>query len=145
MTNETVSTLNELIETLKDGKDGFQTAAADVKDAKVKAIFLEFSQQRSNLAGELQAEVRRLGGEAEKTGSAAAAVHRGWINLKSTLGGGEKAILNEAERGEDVAVKSYEKAMQANLSPEVAGVVRRQFDQVKKAHDRIRDLRDSWK
>ena len=60
MTNETVSTLNELIETLKDGKDGFQTAAADVKDAKVKAIFLEFSQQRSSLAGELQAEVRRL-------------------------------------------------------------------------------------
>ncbi len=145
MTNETVSTLNNLIETLKDGKDGFETAAGDVKDAMVKTTFLEFAQQRSRFAGELQVEVKRLGGEAEQTGSTAAAAHRGWINLKSALGGGEKAILSEAERGEDVSVKNFEKAMKANLPPDVAGVVRRMFDEVKKAHDRVRDLRDSWK
>jgi len=145
MKNETVSTLNELIETLKDGKDGFETAAGDVQDVRVKAVFSEFAQQRSRFAGELQAEVMRFGGEPEKTGSTTAAIHRGWISLKSALGGGEKSILNEAERGEDSAVKSYEKAIQANLSPDVAGVVRRQFAEVKKAHDRVRDLRDSWK
>jgi uncharacterized protein (TIGR02284 family) len=145
MSNDTISTLNELIETLKDGKEGFATAASDVSNPMIKSVFDEFSQQRSRLAGELIAEVKRLGGDTEKTGSTAAAVHRGWMNLKSTLGGGEKSILNEAERGEDVAVKSYEKAMSANLSPDVAGVVRRQFDEVKKAHDRVRDLRDSWK
>jgi uncharacterized protein (TIGR02284 family) len=72
-------------------------------------------------------------------------VHRGWINLKNALGGGEKSILNEAERGEDVAVSSYEKAMKANLSPDVAGVVRRQFGAVKEAHDRVKAMRDSWK
>ena len=145
MQSETVAVLNELIETLKDGKDGFQTAAADVKDESVKAVFVEFAEQRARLAGELQAEVKRLGGDPEKTGSTAAAIHRGWINLKSSLGGGEKAILDEAERGEDVAVKSYEKAMKSDLSADVAGVVRRQFVEVKKAHDRVRDLRDSWK
>lgn len=145
MSNATASTLNDLIETLKDGQKGFETAASDVKDARVKSVFQEFAQQRSRFAGELQAEVSRIGGEVEKTGSATAAMHRGWIDLKSALGGGEKSILNEAERGEDVAVKTYEKALNGNLSPDVAGVVRRQYGEVKRAHDRVRELRDSWK
>lgn len=145
MATETVSTLNDLIETLEDGKKGFESAAQEVKDPSVKSTFVEFSQQRARLASELQAEVRRLGGEPEHSGSASGAVHRGWINLKSSLGGGEKAILNEAERGEDTTVKSYEKAMKSNLSPDVAGIVRRQFGEVKQAHDRVKVLRDSWK
>ncbi|HWE93665.1 MAG TPA: PA2169 family four-helix-bundle protein [Tepidisphaeraceae bacterium] len=145
MSNATASTLNDLIETLKDGQKGFETAAGDVKDARVKSVFQEFAQQRSRFAGELQAEVSRMGGEAEKTGSATAAMHRGWIDLKSALGGGEKSILSEAERGEDVAVKTYEKALNENLAPDVAGVVRRQYGEVKRAHDRVRELRDSWK
>lgn len=145
MQNEAVSTLNDLIETLKDGKTGFETAATDIKDPSVQTVFRELAQQRAQFAGELQAEVRRIGGDPEKSGSAAGAMHRGWINLKSALGGGEKSILEEAERGEDVAVKSFEKASSKDLPPDVAGVVRRQFAEVKKAHDRVRDLRDSWK
>ena len=145
MSQEAVSTLNDLIETLKDGKNGFETAASDVKDANVKAIFTQFAQQRSQLASELQSEVRKLGGDPEKSGSVSATMHRGWINIKSALGGGEKSILNEAERGEDVAVRSYEKALQQNLPGDLSSVVRRQYDQVKQAHDRVRDLRDSWK
>jgi len=145
MSQEAVSTLNDLIETLKDGKNGFETAASDVKDANVKAIFTQFAQQRSQLASELQSEVRKLGGDPEKSGSVSATMHRGWINIKSALGGGEKSILNEAERGEDVAVRSYEKALQQNLPGDLSSVIRRQYDQVKQAHDRVRDLRDSWK
>jgi uncharacterized protein (TIGR02284 family) len=145
MAEEAISTLNNLIETLKDGKNGFETAAADVKDARVKTIFLECARERSKLAGELQAEVTRMGGDPEKSGSVAAAAHRGWINLKSALGGGEKAILDEAERGEDVAVKSFEKALKENLPGELKNVVQRQYSQVKQAHDRVRELRDSWK
>jgi uncharacterized protein (TIGR02284 family) len=145
MANEAVSTLNNLIETLKDGKNGFETAASDVKDAGVKATFEQFAQERGRLAGELQAEVRKLGGDPEMSGSAAAAVHRGWINIKSALGGGEKAILAEAERGEDIAVKNFEKAMKESLPADVASVVQRQYASVKQAHDKVRDLRDSWK
>jgi uncharacterized protein (TIGR02284 family) len=145
MADQAISTLNTLIETLKDGKNGFESAAADVKDTKVKTVFLECAQERSRLAGELQAEVSRRGGAPETSGSASAAVHRGWMNLKNALGGGEKAILDEAERGEDVAVKSYEKALKENLPPDIATVVQRQYTQVKQAHDRVRDLRDSWK
>ena len=111
----------------------------------MKTVFLQYAQERSRLAGELQAEVSKLGGEPETSGSASAAMHRGWLNIKSALGGGEKAILDEAERGEDVAVRSFEKALKEPLPTNVASVVRRQYDQVKQAHDRVRGLRDSWK
>jgi uncharacterized protein (TIGR02284 family) len=141
----TISTLNNLIETLKDGNEGFKTAAADVKDSNVKSTFEQLAQERATLAQELRAEVRRLGGEPEFTGSTAAAAHRGWINIKRALGAGEKSILSEAERGEDVAVNSFEKALKEKLPPDVAGVVRRQYDQVKKGHDQVKSLRDSWK
>ena len=145
MASEAVSTLNTLIETLEDGKNGFESAAGNVKDSSIKTTFHQFAQQRARLATELQSEVRKLGGEAEKSGSASAAAHRGWINLKSALGGGEKSILNEAERGEDVTVHAYEKAMKEKLAPEVAGIVARQYKEVKAAHDQVKALRDSWK
>ncbi len=144
MATETVSALNELIETLKDGEKGFQTASAEVKDARLKSTFDELSAQRARFARELQSEVAAFGGEPEVSGSAAAAAHRGWINIKSALGGGEKSILNEAERGEDSAVKSYEKAMSAQLPANVATVVRTQFAEVKRAHDRVKQMRDTW-
>jgi uncharacterized protein (TIGR02284 family) len=145
MADQAISTLNDLIETLKDGKNGFESAAEDVKDANVKTVFLECARERARMAGELQAEVTRRGGSPEQSGSTSAAVHRGWINLKSALGGGEKAILDEAERGEDVAVRSFEKALKSDLPPDVANVVQRQYSQVKQTHDRVRGLRDSWK
>ena len=144
MATETVSALNDLIETLKDGEKGFKTASEQVKDPSLKSTFEQLSAQCAEFARELQSEVAAFGGEPEITGSTAAAAHRGWINIKSALGGGEKSILNEAERGEDSAVHSYEKAMNAELPANVATVVRTQFAEVKRAHDRVRDLRDSW-
>jgi uncharacterized protein (TIGR02284 family) len=88
--------------------------------------------------------VQRLGGEAEYQGSVSASAHRGWMNLRATLGGGDESIIDEAERGEDMAVKAYEDALNGKLSPDVAPVVQRQFDEVKQAHDTVKRLRDSW-
>src|SRR5438445_11634712 len=58
MAGDAISTLNNLIETLKDGKNGFETAASDVEDSGVKQVFTEFAAERARMAGELQAEVR---------------------------------------------------------------------------------------
>lgn len=145
MANEDViSTLNNLIETCKDGQDGFKTAAEGVERSDLKTLFYELGQQRSQFAGELQTLVRELGGDPENTGSTSAALHRGWINIKSLVTGkDETAILNEAERGEDVAKAAYEKATQMQLPSNVASVIQQQSTQVKAAHDRVRDLRDS--
>ena len=137
-----ISVLNNLIETCKDGQNGFQTAAEGVKRSEFKSLFYQYSQQRAQFAGELQTEVRRLGGEAEKTGSIAATLHRGWINIKSAVTGeDENAVLAECERGEDSAVSNYKDALaDANLPTDVRAIVERQYAEVQEAHDRIRNL-----
>ena len=49
--------------------------------------------------------MQRLGGRPEEGGSVSGAVHRGWMNIKDAVAGhDDKAIIAEAERGEDVAV-----------------------------------------
>lgn len=145
MANEDViSTLNDLIETCKDGQDGFKTAAEGVERSDLKSTFYELGQQRSQFAGELQTLVRELGGDPENTGSTTAALHRGWINIKSIVTGkDDQSILDEAERGEDIAKKAYEKATQMTLPSNVSSVIQQQATQVKAAHDRVRDLRNA--
>lgn len=141
--NDAISTLNNLIETCRDGQNGFQSAAEGITDSSIKSLFEQYSQQRAQFVGELQNEVRRLGGDPQNTGSVAAALHRGWINIKSAVTGkDEHNILEEAERGEDSAVRNYEDALNQNLPPEVLSMVQRQFAAVREAHNRIRSLRD---
>lgn len=143
---DTISTLNNLIETCKDGQDGFQSAAEGVQRSDLKSIFYEYSQQRAKFAGELQNLVRELGGDPEKSGSTAAALHRGWINIKSAITGqDDTAILNECERGEDSAKSNYKDALETSLPANVTETVQRQYTAVQEAHDKIKSLRDSSK
>ena len=142
-----ISTLNNLIETCKDGENGFRTAADGVKNSELKTLFNTYSQQRAQFAAELQSEVRNLGGDPENTGSVAATLHRGWINIKSTVTGeDEAAVIAECERGEDSAVEHYQEALSDQSLPvQVREVVQRQYVAVQAAHDRVRDLRDAMK
>lgn len=144
---EIVSTINDLIETLKDGQEGFKQAAEGVKDSELKSLFQEYSQQRARFATELQSQARQLGEpEPEGSSSAAGAMHRAWINLKSVVtSGDDHAILAECERGEDSAVKEYQEAMEGGLSSPISETISRQYTEVKEAHDRIKNLRDARK
>jgi len=141
---EIISTVNSLIETLKDGQEGFKQAADAVKDPNLKSLFSGYSQQRSRFANELQNQARSLGeSEPEKSSSAAGAMHRAWINLKSGVtSGDDHAILAECERGEDSAVNEYKEAMEDNLSSPLREIVSHQYSEVKSAHDRVKSLRD---
>jgi uncharacterized protein (TIGR02284 family) len=142
--DDVISTLNGLIETCKDGQQGFTTAAEGIERSDLKSLFFEFAQQRSQFAGELQSLVQSLGGDPENSGSMAGALHRGWIDIKSAvMGRDESAILNECERGEDAAKNAYKSALEENLPANVLETVQTQYTAVQSAHDRIKALRDS--
>src|SRR5437899_11285131 len=104
---ETISTINDLIETLKDGQEGFRQAAEAVEDPKLKSVFNEYSLQRARFAGELQSQAVALGEiKPEDSSSAAGAIHRAWINLMSPIAKrDDHALLAECEGGEGSAVK----------------------------------------
>lgn len=141
---EIISTVNDLIETSKDGEQGFRTCANGVKDSQLKSFFEQTAQRCAEGAAELQTKVRSLGGDPEKSGSTTGAAHRGWINLKSTITGmDDAAVLAEAERGEDSAKRAYESALKKDLPQDVRAIVERQYQGVKQNHDRVRDLRNA--
>jgi len=140
----TVTTLDDLIKTCKDGENGFRAAAEAVSDSNLRHLFESYAQQRAEFAAELQREVRRLADEPADSGHASAAMHRGWMDVKATLTGrDDPAIIAECERGEDVAVKAFRKALDAELPSEIQVLVERQFLEVKDAHDHIRSLERS--
>ncbi len=145
--NATIQTLNDLIESLKDGQQGFQTAAKDVKAPDLAQVFQGYAKQRGEFAATLQAHVSALGADVEKSGSIAGSMHRGWINLKAALSTNEpQAVLDEAERGEDAAVAAYRKALDTrDLDPKTRELIASQATTVKAAHDHVRSLRDSGK
>jgi uncharacterized protein (TIGR02284 family) len=144
--DKAISVLNNLIETCKDGELGFKTAAEGLKNSAIKTKFLEYSRQRSEMARELQNEVRRLGGDPEKAGSMSGSLHRGWVDIKSAITGkDDHAIVAEAERGEDVAKSAYESALKEALPGTALTLVQQQALKVRQAHDHVRDLRDREK
>ena len=139
--------IDDLIETLKDGQEGFKQAAESVKDPQLKSLFSEYSQQRARFAVELRSKAQSPDErESKMSGSAAGALHRGWINLKSAVTqGDDHAILAECERGEDSAVEEFRKALNDDLSVPVQEMVSRQYAEIKQAHDRVKHLRDAAK
>ncbi|HKG21217.1 MAG TPA: PA2169 family four-helix-bundle protein [Blastocatellia bacterium] len=142
--DKVISVQNNLIETCRDGQNGFKEAAENVKDSRLKEFFYEVSQERARFVGELQQLVRDLGGDPENTGSTAAALHRAWIDIKGKLTGmDDQAILNECERGEDSAVGAYRDALKDDLPANMRSVIERQYQSVLEVHDRIKALRDS--
>ena len=66
--SEILSTLNDLIETCKDSQEGFHSAAEKLKDQEIHSLFLRFYLQRAEFAGQLQAEVTRIGGDPATSG-----------------------------------------------------------------------------
>lgn len=138
---DVISALNGLIETCKDGEKGFRTAAEGISNDDLATLFMNYAEQRASFAAELQAEVRRLGGDAEIGGSAVGAVHRGWIDIKSVVAGNDEgAVIAEAERAEDHAVREYRLALEKNLPTSIQTIVENQYIHVRDAHDHVRAL-----
>jgi uncharacterized protein (TIGR02284 family) len=143
-TKDVISTLNDLIETSKDGENGFRACADAVKSQNLKQFFETAANRCAQGSLELQAKVQSLGGHPETSGSTSASLHRGWVNLKSMImGKDEAAVLEECERGEDVAKRAYEKALDKDLPADVRSLVQQQYEGVRENHDRVRDMRNA--
>ncbi len=142
--NDTITVVGKLIETCRDGEKGYQDAAEHIKRPDLKTYFAQQSAERSKFADELQSEISRFGKtEKKESGSVSAALHRAWIDTKANLGAGDKSILDSVEHGEDVAKKAYQEALTGGkLEAGLTTIVQRQAESVKRAHDKVRSMRD---
>jgi uncharacterized protein (TIGR02284 family) len=141
---EKIETLKSLVKICRDAQENFREAAEKITEPDIRAFFHEKSLERANFAGEIENELHRLGEkDVDQSGSLGGSVHRGFTALKSAVGGGEQALLDEAERGEDVSKQAYEKAINSkHLTQEVMAIVYRQYQAIVPSHDRVKQFRD---
>lgn len=142
---ETIAHLKSLIRINLDSVEGFRHASEHVDETQVASLFRELREQRENFASELKSFVEFNDGEAPESGTIMAVVHRIWLDLRAKLNGGDAhVVLCEAERGEDYIKKDYEDALTATAGSAMNDVLTQQYAVVKRGHDRVRDLRDSY-
>ena len=144
-THDTINILNDLIATTEDGKKGFTEAAQDATKPDLKQLFKQRAAECNDAATELQSIVLSIGGKPETSGTVAGAAHRGWVKVKAAVADSNVAVLEEVERGEDHAKAVFAKALKSELPPSIRAVVQRQQEGTIRNHDRIRDLRNSYR
>lgn len=132
MANEIIArAFTDILNLNRTSVKGYQEAAEEVKSPELKSKLSEYSQQRAGFVSALEGYAKQYGIEAGENSTiesvatdAAAAVHRGWINIKSTLTGqDDSAVLEAAETGEASALKAYETALSAQEIPAGAKTV----------------------
>ena len=137
------TTLNTLTATLIDSVNGFRDAAENSDSSKFQQMFRERADDRSRLAEELRAEIRRLGGNPEDDGSIMGKTHQRFLDLKAAvMGRDEEAIINEVDRGEDYLKGKFETALESDaLSGESRSVVERIYQSIRSDHEKISSLK----
>ena len=144
--DDVIDTLNNLLECCHDGEYGFRACAEHIESRELQMQLSRRAENCRAAADELQALIEQMGGEPESGGSASGALHRGWVSVKGTLSGySDYAMLDECERGEDVALAQYRKALKQDLTPEARLLVERQAQGVQINHDEIKAMRDAIK
>ena len=143
MTPETtIQDLNDLAQICHDGELGYLTAAKHVGNTQLKTVFVAYAKQRTGFAIDLQSEVQRLGGTPLDSTSLVGALHRGWIDLKAAVSGGNgAAIVAACETGEDHAAAAYERVVDLELSGQTNTLVEKQWEEIKQAHAHMERLK----
>jgi uncharacterized protein (TIGR02284 family) len=136
--------LNSLINSLIDSQKGFADIGEHLKDDTLKRYFLAESLKRASFRGDLEEVLHQNGvHDVKESGTAAGALHRAWGDLKAKLGGGDHALLETAEKGEDRAKEAYADALKQDLPLPVRQLVAEQQAHVLTSHDYVRSHRDS--
>jgi uncharacterized protein (TIGR02284 family) len=138
------SRLKDLIETLRDGQEGFKELGHRLQGGGAKRFFLEETQVRAEYAAELENELHRMGlHDVKVSASHGTKLRLFWAEIKAKLANGDHALLAAAEQGEDVAKKAYEDGLKEDLPLPLRQLLERQFEHIQRSHDQVKALRDT--
>jgi uncharacterized protein (TIGR02284 family) len=144
--DKVVEVLERLIDANRDAEEGYYDACIHIHDTQLRAYFEAQSRQRAHFAADLQAELHKLGKwEQTRQGSVGGTLQRIGYDVRRVLGGGDDAILQAIEAGEDRSRHAYQKALQERLPADVVATIRSQAQAIFAAHDHARTVRDRRK
>jgi len=138
LSDHDISVLNSLITTTIDSALGFERSAQDSEGGRFAPLFRDFAAERRQIVSRLQETVRTLGGTPNDDGSLKADLHRRWVDLRAAVAGdgGDRAVIEEVERGEDYLKGKYDAALEDEaLSPTALAAIRDAYQSVRAGHD----------
>lgn len=146
LNDETIERVKDLVRINQDSAEGFADAADIVEHPDLKSLFSLLAGQRQQFANELRSYVVLNEEDGDITGSWKGMFHRWWLDLRGKLSGGDAySVLAEAERGEDRIKAMYEEVIKDTTGNPLNDVMHKQYAEVVKGHDQVRDLRDAVK
>jgi uncharacterized protein (TIGR02284 family) len=138
---DVIDALNALLTGSRDGATGDREAADQVRSPQVKAVLLEHAAENDRHALEMEAEIRRLGGDPDDGGKLAAKARRlAQGVMASVTDRDDTAILSQVESGLDQAERTYAQALRQPLAAETQALVRRQWREMAAQHNRVAEL-----
>ena len=139
-----IEVLGALVETCRDGKEGFQLASSEVDNLALTPLLQEYAVQRAAFSGELDRLAQEFCDGEWKVEEAGGCRPLGWLKLQSALAeGDELALLIECERQEEIAATRYREALHAHLPEPVRQVLMAQFEAVLAAQARLKAVREA--
>jgi len=141
--DKSIDVLNKLIEINNDRIEGYETASKETDENDLKVLFAGFIKTSERCKQELVKQVLDLGGKPEEGTRVSGKFFRTWMDVKAALTNKDrKAILNSCEYGEDVAVKTYDKALSDSfgISSPAYQLIETQYILIKNDHTRVNSL-----
>lgn len=139
-----IQVLNGLIGTMLDSADGYGAAARDTADAGHRGLFERRAVERAQVATDLQASVRGLGGEPDTAGSILAKASRAFHDIRHAVLPDELGVVGPIEAAEDGLKSRFEKALEdSHISATTRETIRRAWAAVRTGPEDIRELKHS--
>ncbi|MDO6518733.1 ferritin-like domain-containing protein [Zobellia uliginosa] len=127
---EIEESINDIIQKNEDAIKGYDQAVENSKEIGLKSYFQNKAIERRNFLLELKAATPALKTREEVEGSVTGALHRTWMDVKTFFSGdNDKAMLEEAIRGDKAAIDEYNEVLaDTHLPLKAAAVIRKQRD-----------------
>jgi uncharacterized protein (TIGR02284 family) len=143
---ELIELLNDLIVINNDRVAGYEKAYDETKEIEtdLRAMFKNIANQSRTYASDLSKEVISLGGEPETGTMTSGKLYRVWMDIRATFAvDNRRAVLENAEGGEDAARKAYKEALSTvQLPHDIEQMLIRQQTEIEAAHNTVKDFRD---
>ena len=141
---DTVNALQELLQKNYDAEAGYKQVMQKTENQPLKNWMQQKALQRNTFATELDFQIRKHNAEPKASGTLTGDLHRGWINVKSTLTSDtDEALLEECIRGEKASLTEYEEKLERfNEDSEIKTIIQTQLTTVRSALNTVKKLED---
>ncbi|PKG50758.1 MULTISPECIES: ferritin-like domain-containing protein [Olleya] len=141
---ELVNTLQDLLQKNYDAEAGYKQVMQKTENQPLKNWMQQKALQRNTFATELDFQIRKHNAEPKASGTLTGDLHRGWINVKSTLTSDtDEALLEECIRGEKASLTEYEEKLERfNEDSEIKTIIQTQLTTVRSALNTVKKLED---